>query len=65
MGWRLRINFDDGSDELVDDVFESEEEALAEYDSWLDGWSAGRETLKLAGEEYSEASIEDCDIWEE
>ncbi len=65
MGWRLRINFDDGSDELVDDVFESEEDALAEYDSWLENWGAGRETLQLAGEEYSDADIEDCDIWEE
>lgn len=65
MGWRLRINFDDGSDELVDDVFESEEDALAEYDSWLENWGAGRETLQLAGEDYSDADIEDCDIWEE
>lgn len=65
MGWRLRINFDDGSDELVNDVFESEEDALAEYDSWLENWGAGRETLQLAGEDYSDADIEDCDIWEE
>ncbi len=65
MGWRLRINFDDGSDELVDDVFESKEDALAEYDSWLENWGAGRETLQLAGKEYSDADIENCDIWEE
>ena len=65
MGWRLRINFNDGSDELVDDVFESEEDAMAEYDSWLENWVAGREVLQLAGEDYSDADIEDCDIWEE
>lgn len=65
MGWRLRISFDDGSDELVDEVFETKEDALVEYDIWLDSWGAGRETLQLAGEEYSDAEIEDCDIWEE
>lgn len=65
MGWRLRINFDDGTDELVDEVFDSKEEAQDEYDSWLENWGAGRETLMLAGEDYSDADIEDCDIWEE
>lgn len=65
MGWRLRIYFDDGTDELVDDVFDTEEDAQDEYDSWLDSWNAGKETLMLAGEDYIEACIEDCDIWEE
>ena len=65
MGWRLRVLFSDGSEELVDDVFESEEAAQDEYDLWLDSWAAGRETLKLAGEDYSDADIEDCEIWEE
>ena len=65
MGWRLRINFDDGTSELVDDVFDTEEDAEREYESWLENWSAGGETLMLAGEDYSDAGIEDCDIWEE
>lgn len=65
MGWRLRINFDDGKSELVEDVFESEEEAEAEYDSWLEGWDAGKETLMLANEDYCDSEIVDCDIWEE
>ncbi len=65
MGWRLRINFYDGTSEEVDEVFDSEEEAQKEYESWLDNWGAGRETLELAGEDYIEADIEDCDIWEE
>ncbi len=65
MSWKLKIYFSDGSDEIVDEIFDSEEDALVEYDSWLDSWNAGRETLKLAGEDYIDANIEDCDIWEE
>ena len=65
MGYRLRIYFSDGTDELVDDIFDTEEDALAEYDSWLENWGAGRETLELAGEDFVDADIEDYDIWEE
>lgn len=65
MAWKLKINFSDGSSELVDEDFKSEQDAHDEYDSWLDSWNAGGETLMLAGENYSDASIEDCDIWEE
>ena len=65
MGWRVRINFDDGTSELVDDVFDSEEDAESEYDSWLENWGAGKETLMLANEDYCDAEIVDCDIWEE
>ena len=43
----------------------SEQDAQDEYDSWLENWNAGRETLMLAGEDYIDADIEDCDIWEE
>ena len=65
MGWRLRIFFTDGSEELVDDVFDSEEEAQEEFKCWYENWGAGRETLMLAGEDYIDADIEDCEIWEE
>lgn len=65
MAWRLKILFDDGTEELVDEEFETEQDAQDEYDSWLDSWGAGRETLMLAGEDYCEADIEDCEIWEE
>ena len=64
MGWKLKINFSDGSDELVDEVFESKEEALAEFNIWQDGWGAGKEALDLACENYNDAEIEDYDIWE-
>ena len=65
MGFRLQINFSDGESMLIDDVFETEEDANAEYEVWLENWDAGKETLKLAGETYVEADIEDCDIFEE
>lgn len=65
MGWRLQINFSDGSSELVDEVFDTQEDAEAEYEDWVNNWGAGRETLVLAGEDYVDADIEDCDIWEE
>ncbi len=65
MGYKLTIYFTDGSSEEVDEIFETEEDALAEYNSWLDSWGAGRETLQLAGEDYIEADIEGYDIEEE
>ena len=65
MAWKLEIHFSDGSSELVDEDFETEQEAQDEYHSWLENWNAGRETLMLAGEDYIDADIEDCDIWEE
>lgn len=65
MGWRLQINFNDGSSEIMDDVFESEQDAQDEYEICLESWGVGRETLMLAGEDYDDSEIEDCDIWEE
>lgn len=65
MSYRLTILFSDGTKEVVDELFETEDEAMAEYDLWLEGWEAGKETLMLAGEEYSDASIIDYDIEEE
>lgn len=65
MGWRVRINFSDGLSELVDEIFDTELDAEAEYEEWLDSWEAGKETLMLAGEDYIDASIDNCDIWEE
>ena len=65
MAWKLRINFSDGSSETLEESFETEQDARDEFDSWLENWSAGRETLMLAGEDYVDADIEDGDIWEE
>lgn len=65
MGYRLQIHFSDGSSELIDEVFETKEDAEAEYDSWLENYSVGGETLKLASEDYDDSDIEDYDIFEE
>lgn len=65
MAWKLKIFFSDGNEELVDEDFDTEEEAEEEYREWLENWDAGRETLELAGEPYSDAEIIDYEIWEE
>lgn len=64
MGWRLQINFTDGTSELEDEIFESEEAALDELDTWS-AWNEGRDTLELAGEDFMDVGIRDYDIWEE
>ena len=64
MGYKLTIYFTDGSSEEVFDIFETEQDAMDEYESWLDSWGAGRETLKLAGEDYIEADIDGYSIEE-
>lgn len=62
MGYKLTIYFTDGSSETVDEIFETEQEAMDEYNTWLDSWDVGRETLQLAGEDYIEADIDGYDI---
>ncbi len=61
----MQINFSDGSEELLDDIFDTEEEARDEYRTWLENWGAGRETLRLAGEDFVDADIEDYIIWDD
>ena len=65
MSWRLKVLFDDGTEELVDEEFETMEDALRERDDWLDGYSVGRDILEEAGEDFCDNSIEDFEIWEE
>ena len=65
MGFRLKIHFSDGSSDLVDDVFDTEEDAEAEFDSWVENWGVGRDTLELTGEDYDDSDIEDYEIFEE
>ena len=62
MGYKLTIYFTDGRSEEVVEIFETEQDALEEYDNWLDSWGAGRESLQLAGEDYIEADIDGYDI---
>ena len=62
MSYKLTIYFTDGSSETVDENFATEQDAMDEYNSWLDSWGAGKETLQLAREDYIEADIEGYDI---
>ncbi len=64
MGYKMRINFSDGCSEILDEIFGTKEDAVEEYESWCENWSMGNETLMMAGEEYSNADIDDYDIWE-
>ena len=63
--WRLKINFTNGSSELVDEEFETRADAKAEFESWLENWGAGARALEEAGEDYCDYDIEDCEIWKE
>lgn len=65
MAWKLEIYFSNGNSEVVDEDFETEQDAQNEYDSWLENWNVGKEHLMYAGEDYVDADIVDCDIWEE
>lgn len=65
MAWRLELYFSDGTTELVDEEFETEEDARDDLQAWSDGWAAGAETLELAGEDYNDADIVGFDIYEE
>ena len=65
MAWKLKIYYSDGSSEILDEDFETEQDAQDEWESWLDSWNAGKETLMLAGEEYDDSDLEDCEIWQE
>ena len=65
MAWKFRLYLEDGSSFIDDDDYETEEDAIDGYDSWLENWGAGAETLELAGEEYDSRDIVDYDVFEE
>lgn len=66
MSFRVYYNFDDGSSEdILDEVFDTEEEASEAALEGASNYSAGRDVLELAGEEYCEQKIIDWDIVEE
>ena len=64
MGYKLTIYFSDGASEEIDEIFETEQEALDVYDSWLDSWGEGTETLQLAGRDAISAEIDGYNIEE-
>ncbi len=66
MGYRVYFNFSDGSTEdILDEVFDTEEEAEDAARQGASDYSQGRDYLEEAGEEYCEAEIIDWDVVEE
>ena len=66
MGYRVFYNFSDGTTEdLLEEIFESEDEAEEASREGASDYYAGGEVLKEAGESYCEAEIIDWDIVEE
>ena len=65
MPWKVKLIFDDGEEEELDEEFETEEEA--EEAGWQasSDFSQGGEYLALAGEQYSDAEVVEVETWEE
>ena len=65
MGYRVIYNFDDGSSEdILDEVFDTYEEAEEAAQQGASDYSQGRDYLEEAGESYSDLEIMDWDIEE-
>lgn len=66
MGFRVFYNFDDGtSEDILDEVFETEEEAEEAAIQGASDYSQGNGYLEEAGESFSDSIIIDWDIVEE
>lgn len=66
MKYRVFYNFDDGtSEDLLDELFDTEEEARFAAEEGMNNYDTGVETLQLGGHDYPEANIIDYDIQEE
>ncbi len=65
MGYRVIYDFDDGSSEdILNEIFETEEEAEAAAEQGASDYSQGRDYLDEAGEDYCEEKIIGWDIEE-
>lgn len=66
MAYKVVFNFSDGSssDDLLDEVFETVDDAEEEAQQAASDYSQGRDYLIEAGEDYCEEDIDDWDIVE-
>ena len=66
MAYKVIFNMSDGTtnDELLDEIFETEEDAEEAARQCSSDYSQGRDYLEEAGEEFCEEEIEDWDIVE-
>ena len=66
MAYRVYYEFDDGtSEDLLDELFDTEEEARAAALEGMGNYSVGVETLQMGGHDYPEAQIIDYYIDED
>lgn len=66
MGYRVIYNFDDGtSEDVLDEVFDTYEEAEEAAEIGASNYSQGNGDLEEAGESHSDSEIVDWDIEEE
>jgi len=66
MAYKVIFNMDDGTtlDDLLEEVFETEEEAEEAAAQCSSDYSQGRDYLEEAGEDFCEEEIVDWDIVE-
>lgn len=64
MSFRVTIEFDDGTSEDIDEVFETEEDAEEAAMQWSSDYSQGRDYLEEAGEDYCDANVIGWSIYE-
>lgn len=64
MSYNVRIDFDDGSDIVIDETFETEEDAESGAQQWASDYSQGGSYLREAGEEACDTTIIGWDIYE-
>ncbi len=66
MGYRVIYNFSDGhSEDLLDEVFATENEAEEAAQQGASEYAQGRDYLAEAGEDFCEEDIDDWDIVED
>ena len=66
MGYRVYFNFSDGtSEDILDEVFATEEEAEEAARQGASDYAQGGDYLQEAGEDYCEEEIIDWDIVED
>ena len=58
MGFKIKYVYPDGTEEIDEEVYETEEEATSEAENGVLGFATGAEILEDRGEDYMEGSLE-------
>lgn len=65
MAYTVCINFDDGTEEYLDETFKTEKAADKAARQWASDYSQGGDCLREAGKEACDAEVIGWDIMEE